>query len=87
MYSTPPLCSAGQLCTLTAFNLSSYLRRERDYLPWAAALSWIHTLGARLSLTPVYGKYKVGHLLSLSHDLSFSCYYLFMLVHCLILGT
>ena len=70
MHSTPPPCSAGQLCTLTAFNLSSYLRGERDYLPWAAALNWIHTLGVRLSLTPVYGKYKV---LSISHGLLFSC--------------
>ena len=70
MHSTPPPCSAGQLCTLTAFNLSSYLRGERDYLPWAAALNWIHTLGVRLSLTPVYGKYKV---LSISHGLFFSC--------------
>lgn len=56
---TPFPCSAGHLGVVTAFNLSSYLERERHYLPWSVALSWMHTIGERLSLTPLYGKYKV----------------------------
>lgn len=59
---TPFLCSAGHLGVVTAFNLSSYLEGERHYLPWSVTLSWMHTIGERLSLTLLYGKYKVHYL-------------------------
>ena len=50
---------AGQLDTNIAFNLSTYLLQEMEYVPWAAALTWINAFAGRLSLTPIYSQYQV----------------------------
>ena len=52
-------CSAGLLNITTALDLSLYLQREREYVPWAASFSWFSILSDRLSLTPVFGKFQV----------------------------
>ena len=51
--------SAGRLETATALELTKYLVQERDYVPWATALTWFGVFGDRLSLSPVYGRYQV----------------------------
>ena len=43
-----------------ALNLSLYLVGEREYVPWATAISWFYTLGNRLSLNELYGQYSVS---------------------------
>ena len=51
--------SAGHLDITTAMELSQYLRKERDYVPWEAAFEWLYTFSGRLSLTGTYGKFEV----------------------------
>lgn len=53
------LLSAGLLDTVTALNLSCYIREEREYVPWTTAIDWYFTWGLILRLTPVYGDYEV----------------------------
>ena len=54
---SPP--SAGLLDLSVALDLSQYLLREKEYVPWDAALSWLHTLAGRLAFTSVYGSFQV----------------------------
>ena len=54
-----PSLSAGLLDTVMALRLSWYLRNEREYVPWRAAIDWIFTFAQRLSLTPLFGNYQV----------------------------
>lgn len=51
--------SSGNLNISIALELSKYLKDERDYVPWAAVLTWFNVMKNRLSLTPVYGNYQV----------------------------
>ena len=52
--------SAGLLDTRVALNLSQYISREREYVPCTTGLAKLSSIGARLSLTPVYGLYQVN---------------------------
>lgn len=54
------LSLAGQLDTRIALNLSSYLIKETEYIPWGVALSWLSQISGLLSLTPDYGQFKVS---------------------------
>eukprot|EP00731_Ephydatia_muelleri_P032135 Em0023g642a len=58
------LSSAGHVDTTVAFNLSTYLLQETEYVPWVSALTWINIFADRLSLTPIYGQYQ-SYVLSL----------------------
>ena len=51
--------SAGLLDLTIALDLSRYLLKEKEYVPWDAALSWLHTLAGRLVFTSVYGRFQV----------------------------
>ena len=51
--------SAGLLDLTIALNLSQYLRKEKEYVPWDAGLAWLYTLEGRLAFTSVYGKFQV----------------------------
>jgi hypothetical protein len=44
----------------TALDMSLYLDKEKDYVPWKAATSALAYIGARLSMTPNYGLYQVN---------------------------
>jgi aminopeptidase N len=63
------LSSAGLLDTRVALNLSQYISRERNYVPCYAGLAKLRSIGARLSLTPVYGLYQ-EFILNLTSDLA-----------------
>ena len=53
------LCRAGLLKTSTALNMTQYLSGETSFPPWEVAIKWFYTLGDLLSLTSLYGKYRV----------------------------
>ena len=44
----------------TALDMSLYLDKETDYVPWSAGLSGLAYIGARLSMTPYYGLFQVS---------------------------
>lgn len=54
------LSYAGQLDTVIAMNLSIYLVSERHFVPWETAIKWFYRLDGLLSLTPLYGQYRVS---------------------------
>ncbi|XP_076280314.1 endoplasmic reticulum aminopeptidase 1 isoform X2 [Lasioglossum baleicum] len=51
------LCEAGELNATIPLELSLYLKNERDYVPWATALSYLHSWEGRLSESPGYKRY------------------------------
>lgn len=53
------LSYAGELDTMVALNLSTYLLQETDYVPWTAAISWFDKFGVLLYDTPSYEQYMV----------------------------
>ena len=53
------LSFAGQLDSMVALNLSTYLVQERDYVPWIAATSWFGRFDGLLSDTSSYEQYRV----------------------------
>jgi aminopeptidase N len=53
------LARAGLLKYEMALEVTSYLKNEKDYLPWAAALSGIEYLDEMLKETTSYGDFKV----------------------------
>ena len=53
------IARAGLLKYEVALEVTSYLKNEKDYLPWAAALSGIEYLDEMLKGTTSYGHFKV----------------------------
>jgi hypothetical protein len=56
----PLLSRAGKVSYTTALDMSLYLNKEKDYVPWRAGTSALSYIGARLSMTPNYGLYQVN---------------------------
>jgi aminopeptidase N len=53
------LARAGVLNYSTALNLTEYLEKEVDYIPWYSALSAFSFLNLRLTGTEIYPAFKV----------------------------
>lgn len=53
------LARAGRLDYTTALDITSYLQRETDYLPWKAALSALNYLDNMLIKTQGYDVFRV----------------------------
>ena len=53
------LAEAGILDYEVALNLTQYLEREEDYLPWDSALSSLSYIRSMMSRTSGYGLFKV----------------------------
>ena len=51
---------AGIVPYKTALDMSLYLDKEEDYVPWKTATSALAYIGSRLSMTPNYGLYQVN---------------------------
>ena len=62
MVSLPPPPSAGLLDLTVALNLSQYLLKEKEYVPWDAALAWLYKLAGRLAFSGVYGNFEVSYV-------------------------
>merc|ERR1719219_1183701 len=52
------LARSGLLSYEIALGVTSYLNKEVEYIPWAAALSGMGYLSQMLKRTPAYGSYK-----------------------------
>jgi len=50
---------AKQLSYELAFNLTSYLHREHDYVPWAAFFDAVGFIAGMLSTSDAYGPLQV----------------------------
>ena len=55
---------AKQLSYELAFNLTSYLHREQDYVPWAAFFDVVGFIAGMLSTSDAYGPLQVTYLLT-----------------------
>jgi aminopeptidase N len=53
------LARAGKLPYSIALTLTTYLQRDNDYLPWAAALNALSFLDRRLTNNEGYDDFKV----------------------------
>ena len=53
------LCRANQLNYEITLNLTRYLHKEKDYVPWRAFLDSIDFIKGMLSTSNAYGKLKV----------------------------
>lgn len=53
------LCKAGELNASVPLQLSLYLLNERDYVPWATALNYLHSWKEKLSESSAYKRYIV----------------------------
>lgn len=51
------LCEAGELNASIPLQLSLYLLNERDYVPWATALTYLHSWKEKLSESSGYKRY------------------------------
>lgn len=51
------LCEAGELNATIPLELSLYLLNERDYVPWATALGYLHSWKERLAESRAYKRY------------------------------
>ena len=51
------LCEAGELNATIPLRLSLYLLKERDYVPWATALGYLHSWRDKLSASSGYKRY------------------------------
>ena len=51
---------AGKLSYAIPLNMSRYLYKEFEYVPWRTALSGLTYIGSRLLMTPYYGLYQVS---------------------------
>lgn len=51
------LCEAGELNATIPLELSLYLLNERDYVPWATALRYLHSWKERLAESRAYKRY------------------------------
>jgi len=48
----------GRLDYSIALGMTEYLRNERDYIPWSAAISGFNYLESMLSRTGAFGEYR-----------------------------
>jgi aminopeptidase N len=55
------LAEAGVLDYEIALNLTQYLEREEDYLPWDSALNSLSFIRSMMSRTSGYGLFKVAY--------------------------
>ncbi|ETN63860.1 protease m1 zinc metalloprotease [Anopheles darlingi] len=64
------LAWAGQQRYGVAFAMMSYLRQERDYIPWKSALTNLNGIHRLLKRTPIYGLFKsyVQYLLEPAYE-------------------
>lgn len=53
------LCEAGEINASIPLRLSLYLLKERDYAPWATALSYLHSWKGKLAESSGYKRYIV----------------------------
>ncbi|KAJ8684054.1 hypothetical protein QAD02_019846 [Eretmocerus hayati] len=53
------LCKAGELNASIPLQLSLYLLNEREYVPWATALSYLHSWKEKLSESSAYKRYII----------------------------
>ncbi len=53
------LARAGEIDQITALNLTAYLDKETDYLPWDAALTVVNYIRDMYSRHPGYGPLEV----------------------------
>jgi len=53
---------ANQLSYDLPFNLTSYLNREQDYVPWAAFFDAVGFIAGMLSTSDAYGPLQVKSL-------------------------
>lgn len=53
------LCKAGELNASIPLQLSLYLLNERDYVPWATALNYLHSWKEKLSESSAYKRYII----------------------------
>ncbi|XP_043267317.1 endoplasmic reticulum aminopeptidase 2-like isoform X2 [Venturia canescens] len=51
------LCEAGELNATIPLRLSLYLLNERDYVPWATALGYLHSWKEKLNASSGYKRY------------------------------
>ena len=51
---------AGQLSTEIALHILEYLKKELEYVPWAAAQRQLSYIDGMLSKTELYGQFVVG---------------------------
>ena len=53
------LCDAGELNASVPLKLSLYLLNEREYVPWATALNYLHSWKEKLSESAGYKRYII----------------------------
>ena len=68
------LARAGLLKYEIALEVTSYLKNENEYLPWAAALSGIEYIDEMLKGTASYGDFKVILTYNNQLTLNLICY-------------
>lgn len=50
-----------------ALNTTNYLKSERDYIPWEAALTQLSFVSSMLERHPLYGSFSVSLFFAFSH--------------------
>lgn len=53
------LCDAGEINATIPLRLSLYLLKEKDYAPWATALSYLHSWKEKLGESSGYKRYII----------------------------
>ncbi len=51
---------SGRLDYSVALGVTSYLHREREYVPWTTALNGLGYIDVMLTRTAAYGEFKVN---------------------------
>lgn len=50
---------AGYIDLKLALEFTSYLNKEKDYIPWSSALKNLGYIGSMFSMKPAYSDYEV----------------------------
>ena len=69
------LARAGLLKQVTAFNLTRYIKAERDYVPWKTIGDVTSYIGDMLSKTRAYGYFQVRDFIDSTKKSSCECKY------------
>jgi len=64
------LARAGQLDYATAMDVTSYLEKELEYIPWKAALNALSYIDTMLVRTSAYASFKVPRNLKTAYYFS-----------------
>lgn len=56
-----------------ALNVASYLKQEKEYLPWKSALGTMLFVKRMLSRTPEFGKFKVKSKTIFNENKNINC--------------